>query len=122
VQVASVGGIVADPQHTELPMFTTQLEAAQAAARMTPGQEHLYGWHTVAELDDERVARAMAALVGHGIHGDGSMIGRAISETELAAEAEGSVGRAEDALQSPESEYGRFLERLVRVVLDSIAS
>ena len=121
MQVATVGGIVAHPEHGELPMFTTEREAAGAAARMTVDQEHLYGWHTVAKVDDARVAHAMAALVGHGIQGDGSMIGRALSDAELAAEAEGTVGRAETALDAPESEYGRFLERVVRLVLDSVA-
>jgi hypothetical protein len=108
VQVATVGGIVAHPEHGELPMFTTEREAAGAAARMTAEQEHLYGWHTVAKVDEARVARAMAALVGHGIQGDGRMIGRGLSGAELAAEAEGTVGRAETALQAPKANTGGF--------------
>lgn len=107
VQVASVVGIVAHPEQGELLMFTTEREAAGAAVRMTADQEHLYGWHTVAKVDDASVARAMAALVGQGIQGDGSMIGRALSDVELAAEAEATVGRAEAALQAPESEGNR---------------
>jgi hypothetical protein len=119
VQVTSVSGIVSDPDHGELPMFTTQREAAGAAGRMTADQEHLYGWHTVARVHDEKVARAMAALVGNGIQGDGSMIGRALSESDLSAESGDSVAQAEAALDAPEAEYGRFLERLVTIVRES---
>jgi hypothetical protein len=119
VQVASVKGIVSDPEQSELPLFTTQREAAGAAARMTQDQEHLYGWHTVAKVQDEKSARAMAALVGNGIQGDGGMIGRALSESELGAEAGSSIVQAEAALNTPEAEYGRFLERVVTIVRES---
>jgi hypothetical protein len=120
VQVASVVGIVAHAEQGGLPMFTTEREAAGAAARMTADQEHLYGWHTVAKVDDARVARAMAALVGHGIQGDGSMIGRALNDAELAAEAK-ALSAARRLLWTLRKANGRFLERVVRLVLDSVA-
>jgi hypothetical protein len=81
--------------------------------------EPMYGWKTIARVDDERVARGMAAIVGMGVGHDRGFTGRAIAVDEFRAESgEVAVERAERYRERPEVEHGAMLEAIVRAVLE----